>query len=89
MDNWTEIGQRIEEMVDHGVCPALLYDDNGRWALSTTGIQALPDQDGHVNYTEFFCACGDWKDTPQEAVEYTYNGWKAMDEEANISETNS
>ena len=42
----------VEKMTEEGFCPALLYDDDGRWALSTDGIQNLPGK-GEVLYTSF------------------------------------
>jgi hypothetical protein len=50
-------------------CAALVNDDNGHWAVSTTGMQNVPMQDTPEDIqTTFFIEAKDWKDSIREAI---------------------
>lgn len=63
--------EELNKLADSGYCPALLFDDDGRWALSFTGTQPVNFESKPMSmYTTFFVESNDWKDTIEEAVEY-------------------
>ncbi len=54
----------------------LLNDDNGHWAVSTSGMQNCPSgRDPEDIDTTFFVFKGEWKNSVREAIE------SAIDEE--------
>ena len=62
----------VEEMVNEGSCPALLYDDNGHWTLSEEGMQNMPESDGPQEIaTVFFIEADMWYDTAPLAICHT------------------
>jgi hypothetical protein len=62
----------FEEMANDGYCPALLFDDNGRWAVSTDGTQTLNFESPCDVNTSFFVAKENWKDTIGTAICLAY-----------------
>jgi hypothetical protein len=51
------------------VCAALINDDNGHWAVSTTGMQNVIVGDGLGDVqTTFFIEAADWKRSVREAI---------------------
>lgn len=55
----------------------LISDDAGRWAVSGTGTQNVPDKDVATDIaTSFFVEKSEWKPTIREAID------AAMDDEA-------
>jgi len=63
--------EELNKLADNGYCPALLFDDDGRWALSFTGTQPVNFESKPMSmYTTFFVETDDWKDTIEEAVEH-------------------
>ena len=66
----------IEEILDHyadnGYCLALVYDDDGRWAVSDSGSSPIPDSDnGHTRMVMIASMVEpyQWRPTVREAVE--------------------
>ncbi len=65
----TELLNWLEEKAKKGYCPALVNDDNGHWAVSFKGIQAVGSSGGDVGvYTSKY----QWKDTIRGAIEYAF-----------------
>jgi hypothetical protein len=63
----------IESALDvlsiYGYCPALLNDDNGHWAVTFEGFQAVPTGNNPEDIeTTFFVEAADWKDSIREAL---------------------
>lgn len=59
----------VEHEVENGACPALLYDDNGHWALSQCGAQTLSIGDDPQDIaTTFIVEAEMWSDTPALAI---------------------
>lgn len=49
----------------------LISDDAGRWAVSTSGMQNLPNPDEPIDITTaFFVEAKEWKSTIREAIDY-------------------
>ena len=66
---WDHAGMVLEKLVERGACLALIYDDNGHWALAMDGMQNVPLGDGPGDIaTTFFVEAKDWHDTPQIAI---------------------
>jgi hypothetical protein len=61
----------MEQLSKLGHCPNLLNDDNGNWAVTTTGFQNVVygDEPQDVN-TQFFVEAKNWKPTPREALKH-------------------
>lgn len=63
-----DLEKELEVLTNNGICPALIYDDNGHWYLATDGVQPLESK---VSMTTFFINDKKgWKKTPHEAVAY-------------------
>ena len=61
----------MEQLSNLGQAPNLLYDDNGHWAVTSTGFQSVPNKDDPEDVeTHFFIEAKEWKDTPREALKY-------------------
>jgi len=61
--------QVVEWMVNNGGCPALIYDDNGHWALTEDGFQMVPTGDEPQSLsTTFWIEADQWYDTAPEAI---------------------
>ena len=59
----------LQTLSHHGYCPALLNDDNGHWAVTFDGFQAVPNGDDPDDIeTTFFVEAADWKDSIREAL---------------------
>jgi hypothetical protein len=57
----------VKKLVEEGFCPALIYDDEGHWALATEGTQNLPDE-GQPLYTSFLVPSEYLCDTESMAI---------------------
>ena len=59
----------LEWLADNGYCPALVFDDNGLWAVTGAGSQGinLPPQDMGMSY---FVQADQWKPSIRDAVAY-------------------
>lgn len=64
--------QVLESLVENGICPNLLFDDNGHWAISLDGFQnvASGEDTSDVGIVSFVEAA-DWKNSIYEAVVHT------------------
>lgn len=60
----------LDWLQDHSIdCPGLINDDNGRWAVSFTGTQNVPMEDGPADiWTSYFVEKHEWKPTVREAI---------------------
>ena len=64
--------RQFTRWADEGLCPALVFDDNGHWAVSFDGAGEMftgddPPQKGTVR--EALVEPGKWRDTPAEAID--------------------
>ena len=60
----------LEKQTRKGACPALVYDDNGHWALSWTGMQnVVTGKNGKEVWTSFHVPAKDWKPTIRKAID--------------------
>ena len=60
---------RLQQLASDGYCPALLYDDNGHWALVFDGFQNCPMGAAPCDInTTFYVEADDWAETIDEAV---------------------
>lgn len=66
----TERIDALIQLASEGDCPALINDDNGHWAVTSDGIQTLPqgDEPGDVQ-TTFYIEAGHWFDDPRAAID--------------------
>jgi hypothetical protein len=56
-------------LVEKGFCPALVFDDNGHWALTMEGIQTMTDSDDPVDVNmTMHVQAAQWRDTIPDAV---------------------
>lgn len=56
-------------LVEKGYCPALVFDDNGHWALTMEGIQTMTGSDDPVDVNMTMHVQADqWRDTIPDAV---------------------
>ena len=68
-EDMSEAWEVVEHMVGNGYCPALIYDDNGHWAMVTDGTQNVPmGPDPQDICTSFWVEAKDWYDTPMLAI---------------------
>ena len=52
---------------DYGA--GLISDDAGRWVVSESGMQNVPDLDKAIDIsTSFFIKAGDWRNSIREAI---------------------
>ena len=59
----------VEKMVAEGGCPALVFDDNGHWALAGGGWQTVPmGEDPEDVVTTFIIEASRWADSAPEAI---------------------
>ena len=53
--------------VDYGA--GLISDDAGRWVVSESGMQNVPDSNKAIDIsTSFFIEAGDWRNSIREAI---------------------
>jgi len=65
---WRWAGELLEEMADNGYCPALIFDDNDHWSVSTDGNQTLNFESPCDVDTSFFVKKESWRDSPTRAI---------------------
>lgn len=59
----------VRWLIEDGYCPAILYDDNGHWALSLEGWQNVPDGDESQEIaTTFLVEAALWADIVPLAI---------------------
>ncbi len=69
----TELLNWLEEQAKQGACIGLVHDDNGHWAVSSSGVQnCLGGPDPEDVDTTFFVFKGEWRDSIREAIEYAF-----------------
>jgi hypothetical protein len=56
----------LEELSKRGYAPTLLYDDDGHWLVTDTGMQPISYKDGE--YTNFVDTNDKWSDNITDAV---------------------
>jgi hypothetical protein len=61
--------KELNKLADSGYCPALLFDDDGKWALSFELTVQVENKTGEKYI--FHIDSDDWKDTIEEAVKYS------------------
>jgi hypothetical protein len=64
----------LEDQTEKGLAPAIMYDDDGHWAVSFCGSSPCPRGDGR-GYDEpvdlgTFVEPEEWKPTIREAIDY-------------------
>ena len=65
----TELFDWLEKACKNGACVGLINDDNGHWAVSTSGTQNCPaGWDPEDIDTTFFVFKGEWKNTIRDAI---------------------
>ena len=63
------ISQALEELAKTGLCPNVLNDDNGHWAVKFDGYQNVVSGDNTENVTTtFLVEAQDWYDSIYEAL---------------------
>lgn len=67
-----EVSDVLTELTKQGICPALIFDDFGHWAVSSSGMQSIPEEPGVPDdiETRFVITKDEWKKTIKEAVIY-------------------
>jgi len=61
----------LEELTKLGWAPCLLYDDDGRWAVSGEGMQSVSvNNDNFDCHLSHFVKKDMWKDSIREALNY-------------------
>ena len=59
----------VEHLTNNGYCPAILFDDNGHWAMSTDGSQSVPmSSDTEDISTMFFVKKNEWANSAPLAI---------------------
>jgi len=61
---------KLEEMTHKGYCPALLFDDDGHWTVTLSGIQPMGNMQKDDFCTHFIDYS--WHDTIVDAVDEAY-----------------
>ena len=60
----------LEKQTRKGGCPALVYDDNGHWALSWTGMQnVVTGKNGEEVRTSVHVPAKAWKPSIRKAID--------------------
>jgi hypothetical protein len=62
----------LESLAKEGLCPAVVNDDFGNWAVSFSGYQNIPEKPGEPSdiQSSFFIEAKEWKKTIREAFIY-------------------
>ena len=62
---------RLKHLEDTGL--NLVNDDDGRWAVSDTGLQPVRPTGGFTDTADILCSVypDNWKDSIREAIDYT------------------
>lgn len=61
----------LEAQADRGMCPAILFDDGGRWAVTYDGMQPFPDEGGFTETVQMVLFVGPqmWRDSLRAAID--------------------
>lgn len=74
LPNWYTTNAAMDllpELANRGYCPALIFDDNGRWTLSLSCIMSGVEGSGPIDVqAAFFVNKDEWKETPSAAICY-------------------
>ena len=55
-ESMADAWQVVEKFTNDGWCPGLIFDDDGRWALSFVGVQNVNLTDGPIDMSISFLA---------------------------------
>jgi hypothetical protein len=69
---------QFENWADEGLCPALVFNDDGKWAVSFEGMQSMDY--GSTHYSVFVPE-SEWCDSPKEAIDQAIEQGKGGDDE--------
>lgn len=65
----TELLDALEATTRQGACPAILFDDNGHWAVATDSIGTVPPADAVSDMmTTIWVPASAWRSTLREAI---------------------
>ena len=69
----------FEAMADRGYCPTLVFDDDGRWAISYSGAAPVPESGGHTEaaYITVEVEPYEWQGSVREAIDAAMGKEKA------------
>lgn len=60
----------LEKMADEGMAPAILYDDNGHWAMVFDGIASISASEEPSDWSgSYGVEAHQWKPTAREAID--------------------
>ena len=62
------VEQALQELAEIGYCPALLNDDNGRWAVTFEGVQNVALDAPRDISASFFVKANKWRYIIHEAL---------------------
>lgn len=66
-----DLVKTLNELTEKGYCPALIFDDNGHWALAFDGTQPVNFYtEPQSMHTTFYIEEDMWKDSIEEAIEH-------------------
>ena len=60
----------LEELTNLGWAPCLLYDDDGHWAITGTGMQSIGSESPDDCELSHFVKKEEWKDSIRKALDY-------------------
>jgi len=63
-----DINAELQKLTEKGYSPALVNDDNGKWALSVEGVGEACHSSGDDWWGTVIVESRLWRDTPEEAV---------------------
>lgn len=62
--------EQLDQWAQEGNCPALIFDDNGHWAVSFDGIQTCQQGEAPESIqTTFFIEADDWRENIFDAID--------------------
>lgn len=64
----------LEKITHDGMCPGLIFDDNGHWAVAFDGMQTCAAGDeGQDIDTTFIVLAAEWCNSPRKAIDKARN----------------
>jgi hypothetical protein len=66
----TQLINWLEKITEDGVCPGIICDDFGHWAVSFEGVQNIPLKTPTNIHTTFFIEENQWHVSIREAIRY-------------------
>lgn len=87
--NDTERIDWLESATRQGMSPALVFDDDGRWAVSFCGYSPVHEGEGFLDAVEIsaYVEPGDWRPSIREAIDHAavqLKLWKLLPQELRI-----